>query len=179
MRLPKILQPIVRKINKALNEWSKYGVKNNDVRYAESLLASFHESEHKKLKRDDRINARMKLDADAMLEYIDIIETIGNMDIYMGDIYDKGIMERFEKAQGKRGIDTLQDYINFIDDINTFKSENVISSILSWYQYNDLQWQNAKYGSMSDTELDHYILETYYDKGITHEPLYEFVLSNI
>lgn len=179
MRLPKVLQKFTRKINKALDEWRKYGVSNNDVRYAESLLASFHETEGKKLKKDDRINARMNLTQDAMDEYIDLIVTISEMDIFMGDIYDEEIMKRFEKAKGKHGIDNLQDYIDFIDDKNTFMKENVISSVLSWYEYEELKYQNMKYGNLTQDELDKKILEVYYDKGFKGEELYDFIFENI
>lgn len=179
MRVPKVWQKVTRLINKALNEWDKIGYKPNDVRYAESMIAAFHETYDKKLKQDDRLNNRMSLSADQMDEYIEMVQTISDMEIFAGDFYDEDIIKKWETAQRNTEFNDIRDYVAFIDDVNIYKKEKLIASVISYYKYNEIQEIGIKYSNMSENDINQFIIDAYMSTGYQGDQLYEFIIKNI
>lgn len=185
MKIPEYMRKEVNAINRALNEWDKMGIDNNDVRYARSLISAYHEEFGKQLKQDDKFNTRINLTGEQMQQYVDLIVTVSNMDIFLGDKEEwkpylkKDFMQKFDKVKGKYGINTLQDYVNFIDRKNRFMDERLLSSVLSYYQYENLITWGVGYGAKSKQEVDDMILKAYSEHGFEGEDLHDFIIKQL
>lgn len=179
MAFIKEYKKLFREINKNLNEWNKLGSKPNEVRYAESLLSAFYESIGKSPKVDDRFNLRIKYTEEQQEELEEIAQAVANFDnIEPTTLYDKKFIEKFKKAKGKADINTIEDYVKFIDRKNIFEQERLLSSVLSWYEYNELL-KRTKDKDLTSDDLNSMIVNTYKRKGLQHDTLYEYIYRKL
>lgn len=207
-RLGTELKSLVRVINQALNEWDGLGVKPNEVRYAEDLIEDFNEWTGKPPKQSDRLSNRKKYTEEQIDELKDIALSLAEKKIVVEQYYsdefisnyekakndEKSINNlqdyinsfesRFEKAQGKRGIETMSDYISFINQKDIFLKEKLIASVMSYYDYKDIQEKYRRVKSkrkkpVTDEEINNYIIKQYNKKGYVGNDLYEFIYKKI
>lgn len=207
-RLGTELKSLVRVINQALNEWEGLGVKPNEVRYAEDLIEDFNEWTGKPPKQSDRLSNRKKYTEEQIDELKDIALSLAEKKIVVEQYYsdefianyekakndEKSINNlqdyidsfesRFEKAQGKRGIETMSDYISFINQKDIFLKEKLIASVMNYYDYKDIQEKYRRVKSkrkkpVTDEEINNYIIKQYNKKGYVGNDLYEFIYKKI
>ena len=173
-------------LNKTLDDWKGKG-RSNAVRMVESELKDFYESIGKNPKQENRFNTRLKLTEEQAEELYSIAQQALESDIYFEDyeykyegfdkIEEKDI-KKFESLEGRYGIDTFQDFIDFTDMMKRFKNDRLMNSILSSSQYASLVRQAESHG-MDEDELEEHIYFEYSLQGIEYDDLYEFIYKNI
>lgn len=207
-RLGTELKSLVRVINQALNEWEGLGVKPNEVRYAEDLIEDFNEWTGKPPKQSDRLSNRKKYTEEQIDELKDIALSLAEKKIVVEQYYSDEFISnyekakennndinnlqdfidsfesRFEKAKGKRGIETMSDYISFINQKDIFLKEKLIASVMNYYDYKDIQEKYRRVKSkrkkpVTDEEINNYIIKQYNKKGYVGNDLYEFIYKKI
>lgn len=166
---------LFREVNKVLDEWEQYDAKPNVIRQIENQLEQFYDWADKNPKHNDRFNTRMKFNSDQLDELRDIATGILDDDLAFDP---EGLYEKFQKAQGKHGIDTFEDYIEFLDQKEIFAKENVISSSMSYYEYEKLM-QRAENKDVSKEDLNEMIEVAYLRDGLKGDVLYEFIYKNL
>lgn len=174
--MPKISEDykkLFRKLNRVMNEWNNISLKPNDVRKAENQLEQFYDWMGKDIKNPYRFNLRVKYNQDQLDELQRIASSIVNDDIYFEDFNKK-----FKKARGKHGIQSLEQYIDFIEKKNRFNDMAFNSSALSYYQYERLL-NRAQSAGLSQEQLDKRIYRYYKKTGFKKEKLYEYVYKRI
>lgn len=181
MALSKEYKTLMKELNKALDEWEKLNVKPNEVRQAEHMLEMFYDWSGKKPKDTARFSTRLKLTEEQQDEFEQMAQSFADMEIFASDYYDEPFMKAFEKVRGRYGINTIEEYRDYVDRKDRFRDERLISSILSWYEYKKLkQRYSKKYKrEVSESELNELIKSIYFDTGKEHDDLYEFVYKNM
>lgn len=170
---------LFRFLNKFIRKWNKYGGKPMILRKYENLLEQFYEWSGKTPKEDNVFNLRVKLNEDQQDEFFDIAYSFAQeieedtLRYDPDDLYGK-----FLKAQGKHGIETLQDYVDFIDQKTIFSKEQVISSSMSYYEYEKLM-ERARTKGVSQETLNQDITRMYLIEGLKGDALYEFIYKNL
>lgn len=170
-------------INKELDKWDEYNLKSNEINMYKQMIEEFYQKTGKNPKNRDRFSTRIKLSAEDEEEFADMAISFGlspltNVDTYinMYDLetadliqlanYDKPInIDAFTKMKENypEFIADIQDYIHFFDSINLFKSDKLLTSILSSEQYVNL----LEYGRDDITETDVYdLIKKFYNKEI-------------
>lgn len=173
-------------LNKTLDDWKGKG-RSNDVRMIESELKDFYKSIGKSPKYEDRFNTRLKLTEEQADELYGIAKQALNSDIYYEEweerfegyeeLTDEEV-EHFQRIQGKYGVETFQDFVDFYESMNRFKTDRVMTSILSSSQYASLIRQAEEKG-MDEDELEGRIYFEYKLQGIENDELYEFIYKSI
>lgn len=181
MAFLKEFKALFKRINEELEKWDFLGVKPNEVRHAEHMLEMFYDWVGKKPKDNTRFNTRLKLTNDQQDELEEIALSFADMEIYSDNYYDESFMKAFEKVKGRYGINTIEQYRDYVDAKDRYRDERLISSILSWYEYEKLkQKYSKKYKrEVSESELNELIKSIYFDTGKEHDDLYEFVYKNL
>lgn len=174
---------LMNAINKDLDEWEEYNLESNETNMYMTMLDDFYSKIGKNPKRRNRFSTRLKLTPEQEEELVDMAISFGlsdktNLDNYinMFDVdtvdlmsianYDKPInIDAFTKMKENypEFIEDIQDYIHFFDSINLFKSDKLLTSILSSDQYVNL----LEYGRDDITETDVYdLIKKFYNKEI-------------
>ena len=176
----------LNQLNKVLDDWKGKG-RSNDVRMIESELQEFYESIGKNPKQENRFNTRLKLTEEQADELYNIAQQAMESDIYYEEWESKfeGYEEltdedvtKFESLEGKYGIETFQHFVDFYEKMNRFKTDRVISSVLSSSQYASLARQ-AEENGMDEEELEERIYFEYSLQGLEQDDLYEFIYKSI
>lgn len=205
--MSKELRTLVNAVNRALDEWDRYGVKPNDVRIAENNIEQFYDWMGREPKRNNRLSPRMKYTDEQIDEIKELALSLADRKIvreqYFSDAFieryekikdEKGYNDlndyiqdfkpRFEKAKGKRGIESMDDYIDLINQKEIFVQEKLIASVMNYYEYKDIQekYRRAKKNRrkpVTDEEINNYIVKQYNKKGYVGNELYEFIYRHI
>ena len=166
---------LFKEVNKLFKDWNKYGYAPNGVRQAQNQLEQFYEWANKKPKNNDLISTRMKFTDDQLDELTEIAKSVLDSDINFDPdaLYDK-----YQKAHGKHGIYSFEDYIDFLDQKEIFSKEKVISSSMSYYEYEKLL-QRATKKKVSRETLDDMIEHEYMINGLKGEDLYDFIYKSL
>lgn len=181
MALSKEYKSLMKELNNALDEWEQLNVKPNEVRQAEHMLEMFYDWSGKKPKDTARFSTRLKLTEEQQEELEQIAQSFVDMEIFASDYYDEPFMKAFEKVRGRYGINTIEDYKNYVDAKDRFRDEKLIASIMSWYEYEKLKQRFSRKHKreVNESELNEIIRKAYFNTGKEQDELYEFVYKNL
>ena len=195
----KYIRDLFNQLNEAMNDWDKAGFTSNDLKLFQDKLEDFYSKNNMNVAHTDRFSWQKEMTQEQADELFDLAESMAqddyvyletyqdmlNMDyedIGTQSTYDKINLEAFLKIseQHQNSVQTLEDYINFIDRMNNYKNNAMLSSILSSDQVAELyslgSWQDLTDDQIETiiyTELE---LTT---KGQTGDVLYNAVLEAI
>ena len=181
MALSKEYKSLMKELNKALDEWEKLNVKPNEVRQAEHMLELFYDWSGKKPKDTARFNTRLKLTEEQQDELEQIAQSFVDMEIFASDYYDEPFMKAFEKVKGRYGINTIDEYRDYVDAKDRYRSEKIVTSVIGWYKYDKLKQRYSKSFNeqVSEEDLNELLTNVYLATGKEKEDLYEFIYKNI
>lgn len=151
-------------VREEIDKWDDLGYKPNIINNAEKDLNDFFN------KHNEHDLSESEAD-----ELNDILDNIQRQD-YKLDSFEA----KFEKAKGKRDINTIEDYAEFVDKKTVFENEILSSSKLSYYDYEELQ-KKAKKTDRRRTwnSIDKMIEKAYLDTGKTGDDLYDYVYDKV
>lgn len=183
-------------LNNLMDEWDDKGVTSNNLNLFRDKLEDFYERNNLKVKNTDRFSWQKGMTEDQAEELYNLAYQMGtdpysNMSTYedlldedFSDLgtqtaYDSINLDAFQKiSEQYSNINTFQDYVNFIDRMNNFKSNALLSSILDSNQVAELyalgSWQN-----LSDEDVNNIIAFEYSMSGKTGDKLYNTILEAI
>ena len=181
MAFLKEFKALFKRINEELDKWDYLGVKPNEVRHAEHMLEMFYDWVGKKPKDNTRFNTRLKLTNDQQDELEEIALSFADMEIYSENFYDEPFMKAFEKVKGRYGINTIEQYRDYVDAKDRYRSEKIVSSVIGWYKYDKLKQRYSKSfkQQVSEEDLNELIEVVYLATGKEKDDLYEFIYDNI
>lgn len=195
----KYIRDLFNQLNEAMNDWDKAGFTSNDLKLFQDKLEDFYSKNNMNVAHKDRFTWQKEMTQEQADELFDLAESMAqddyiyletyqdmlNMDyedIGTQSTYDKINLEAFSKIseQYPDSVQNLEDYVNFIDRMNNYKNNAMLSSILSSDQVAELyslgSWQDLtdeQIETIIYTELE---LTT---KGQTGDVLYNAVLEAI
>lgn len=195
----KYIRDLFNQLNEAMNDWDKAGFTSNDLKLYQDKLEDFYNKNNMNVAHNDRFSWQKDMTQEQADELFDLAESMAqddyvyletyqdmlNMDyedIGTQSTYDKINLEAFSKIseQYPDSVQNLEDYVNFIDRMNNYKNNAMLSSILSSDQVAELyslgSWQDLtdeQIETIIYTELE---LTT---KGQTGDVLYNAVLEAI
>lgn len=176
--MAKLREPIaeyMEKINDVLNDWEDLAYKPNSINQVEEMLERFYNDNNIEVDDSGRFNTDVQLTEQQAEELLAIADKASDMDIYLEDFESK-----FDKAQGKQGIETLEDYAVFVDDKTAFENSVIGSSKMSYYEYEDLL-KTARNKSKWYTEdrVNKMIENAFLNKGKTGDELYDYMFKKL
>ena len=193
----KEVRDLYRALNAQLNEWAAEGMTSNDVRLFEGMLSDFYDKYDLSVKNKARFTWQKNMTQDQVDELFQIaqqmaddpytdLETYKEMeeegweDIGTQNTYDKINLDAFQKINDQLGgyIDDLQDYVDFIDNMNNFKSNALLSSILESNQVAEL-YALGSWQALDESEVNRLIAMEYNATGKTGDRLYETIWEAI
>lgn len=173
--MTKETRALFNELNELFDDWEKYGTAPNGIRQAQNQLEQFYEWIGKEPKENDRFSTRMSFDEEQLDELRAIANSVLDSDL---NFDPDALYQKYQKAHGKHGIMSFDDYIDFLDGKEIFSKEKVISSSMSYYEYEKLL-QRATKKNVSRETLDEMITKEYLENGLKGEDLYEFIYKNL
>lgn len=161
---------LMEKINDVMDEWQDLDYKPNSITQIEDTLERFYKDNNIDTYDVGRFDTDLELSEEQINELADIADMAQKQDIYLEDLESK-----FEKAQGKADIETLEDYAKFIDNKTEFEDSILSSSKMSYYEYEDLMKHALKDKRRNEASVNKMIIEAYTKKGLEGSVLYDFV----
>lgn len=176
--MAKLREPIaeyMEQINDVLNDWEDLAYKPNSINQVEEMLERFYNDNNIEVDDSGRFNTDVQLTEQQAEELLAIADKASDMDIYLEDFENK-----FVKAQGKHGIETLENYAEFVDDKTAFENSVIGSSKMSYYEYEDLL-KTARNKSKWYTEdrVNKMIENAFLNKGKTGDELYDYMFKKL
>ena len=174
----KISKPVaefMEQLNEVMNEWEGLEYKPNSISQIEDALERFYTDNNIDTYDVGRFDTNLRLTEEQINELSDIAQMAQNKDIYLEDLENK-----FQSAQGKQGIETLEDYARFIDDKTAYEDSVIGSSKMSYYEYEDLL-KTARNKSKWYTEdrVNKMIENAFLNKGKTGGELYDYMFNKL
>lgn len=162
-------------LNDVMNEWENLAYKPNSINQAEEMLQRFYEDNNIETNDTGRFDTDLSLTEEQINELYDIADSIQKKDIYLEDFEDK-----FQSAQGKQGIETIEDYAEFVDDKTEFENSVIGSSKMSYYEYEDLlKTASNKSKWYTKDRVDKMIENAFLNKGKTGGELYDYMFNKL
>ena len=195
----KYIRDLFNQLNEAMNDWDKAGFTSNDLKLFQDKLEDFYSKNNLQVAHNDRFTVQKGMtqeQADELFDiaiamadddyiYLDTYQDMLNMDyedIGTQSRYDKINLEAFSKIaeQHPDSVQDLEDYVNFIDQMNNYKNNAMLSSILSSDQVAEL-YSLGSWHDLTDEQIETIIyteleLTTH---GQTGDVLYNTVLEAI
>ena len=176
--MAKLTQPIaefMEKINDVMNDWEDLAYKPNSINQVEEMLGRFYNDNNIEVDDNGRFNTDVQLTEQQAQELLDIANKASDMDIYLEDFENK-----FDKAQGKQGIETLENYAEFVDDKTAYEDSVIGSSKMSYYEYEDLlKTASNKSKWYTEDRVNKMIENAFLNKGLTGNDLYDYMFSKL
>ena len=195
----KYIRDLFNQLNEAMNDWDKAGFTSNDLKLYQDKLEDFYNKNNMNVAHNDRFSWQKDMTQEQADELFDLAESMAQDDyVYLEtyqdmlnmDYEDIGTQSTYDKInleaisniseQYPDSVQNLEDYVNFIDRMNNYKNNAMLSSILSSDQVAELyslgSWQDLtdeQIETIIYTELE---LTT---KGQTGDVLYNAVLEAI
>ena len=183
-------------LNNLMDEWDDKGVTSNNLNLFRDKLEDFYERNNLKVKNTDRFSWQKGMTEDQAEELYNLAYQMGTdpysdmstyedlLDEDFSDLgsqttYDSINLDAFQKiSEQYSDINTFQNYVDFIDRMNNFKSNALLSSILDSNQVAELyalgSWQN-----LTDEDVNNIIAFEYSLSGKTGDKLYNTILEAI
>ena len=177
MKLNAETRELFKAVNESLKKMKKEGIETDATRELKQELELFYKEAGKDIKNKDRINLNVKLDETQQEQFNAMIMNIAENTQQLD--YER-LMEGFnnQPEDARFHFDNVQDYADFIDRMNRFKNDRMLSSILSSSQIQELA-QYGKTQGISDDEIEDFIAQEYSMSGRTGDDLYNKILDTI
>ena len=174
-KLNKPIADYMEQLNDVMNDWQDLAYKPNSIKQVEEMLSRFYENNNIEVDDNGRFNTDVQLTEQQAQELLDIANKASDMDIYLEDFENK-----FDKAQGKQGIETLEDYAEFVDDKTAYEDSVIGSSKMSYYEYEDLL-KTARNKSKWYTEdrVNKMIENAFLKTGKSGGELYDYMFNKL
>lgn len=176
--MAKLREPIaeyMEKINDVLNDWEDLAYKPNSINQVEEMLERFYNDNNIEVDDSGRFNTDVQLTEQQAEELLAIADKASDMDIYLEDFENK-----FDKAQGKQGIETLENYAEFVDDKTAFENSVIGSSKMSYYEYEDLlKTAHNKSKWYTEDRVNKMIENAFLNEGKTGDELYDYMFKKL
>ena len=151
-QLPKYMINKARRVNKLIDQWEAAGLTTNDLEQAKVLLEKFYTDADKTVKDPDRASEKIRLSKRDKEEYNNLLNYIlydDNLDISKRTLKNQAIRAEWDDPKYEQAYETTksiykgvikdeQDYINFIDRMNRYSNNRVVSAYLSSKQIADI-----------------------------------------
>lgn len=174
-KISKPLAEFMEQLNDVMNEWEDLAYKPNSINQAEEMLQRFYEDNNIETNDTGRFDTDLSLTEEQINELYDIADAIQKKDIYLEDFEDK-----FNSAQGKQGIETLEDYAEFVDDKTAYEDSVLGSSKMSYYEYEDLlKTASNKSKWYTEERVNKMIENAFLKTGKTGGELYDFMFNKL
>lgn len=174
-KLTEVQAEFMEKMNDVLNDWEDMSYKPNAVKQVEDTIKRFYDNNNIEVRDDGRFDTNIELESESQLEEMtNIAQMSYNQDIWLDDLESK-----FEKAQGKHGLQTMEDYTRFIDAKTKFENSVLSSSKMSYYEYEALQKKASKDKRRNPKSTDRMIEDVFLKKGLTGNDLYDYVYKRL
>lgn len=197
----KEVRDLFNALNKQMREFDAEGLTSNDLNLYRDMLEKFYKDNNLDVKHPDQFTTQKLMTEEQAAELFDIAYQMANdpytdLDTYkeMMEVaesdwtdvndndqtkYDKINMDAFQKITERYGnVQTTQDYVDFIDRMNNFKSNALLSQILESDQIAEL-YSIGSWQGLSDDDIDKIIAMEYSMTGRTKDRLYETILEAI
>ena len=198
-RSSKTFRQLMRRANKRLTMFGRNNVTSNSVRLYQNLIKSFNKKYG--ISGDNTFNINKWYTKEEQKEIRALIKSIymdpetslrewkktyrkikdNKIDEYhITEDEDKQQLINlnfFQKIDEKFGIEDLQDYIEWSDTMNRFKSSDIIGKILDSDQYEDLVSLADDTGYSEEFNIDELIIDEYKKTGKTFVSLYNHVFD--
>ena len=197
----KEVRDLFNSLNKQMREFDAEGLTSNDLNLYRDMLEKFYKDNDLDVKHPDQFTTQKMMTQEQADELFDIAYQMANdpytdlgtykdmMDMSNADWsevndndqtkYDKINMDAFQKITERYGnINTTQDYVDFIDRMNNFKSNALLSQILDSDQVAEL-YSLGSWQGLSAEDIDSIIAMEYSVSGRTKDRLYETILEAI
>lgn len=177
MKLNAETKELFKAVNESLKKMKKEGIETDATRELKQELELFYKEAGKDIKNKDRINLNVKLDETQQEQFNSMIMNIAENTQQLD--YER-LIEGFQNQpeDARFHFDNVQDYADFIDRMNRFKNDRMLSSILSSSQIQELA-QYGKTQGISDDDIEEFIAQEYSMSGRTGEDLYNKILDTI
>ena len=177
MKLNAETRELFRAVNESLKKMKKEGIETDATRELKQELEIFYKEAGKDIKNKDRINLNVKLDETQQEQFNAMIMNIAENTQQLD--YER-LIEGFQNQpeDARFHFDNVQDYVDFIDRMNRFKNDRMLSSILSSSQIQELA-QYGKTQGISDDDIEEFIAQEYSMTGRTGDDLYNKILDTI
>lgn len=176
--MAKLTAPIaefMEKINDVLNDWQDLAYKPNSINQVEEMLDRFYTDNNIEVSDSGRFDTDVQLTEQQAEELLSIADKASDMNIYLEDFENK-----FDKAQGKHDIETIEDYAEFVDNKTQFEDSTLSSSKMSYYEYEDLlKTARNKSKWYTEVRVNKMIENAFLKKGKTGSELYDYIFKKI
>lgn len=159
-------------LNSVLDEWQDLAYKPNAVNQIVDTLERFYKDNNIDANDVGRFDSDIIATQEQIEELYDIAKMASEKDIYLEDFEEK-----FEKAQGKADIETLEDYAEFVDNKTQFEDSVLSSTKMSYYEYEDLMEHALKDKRRTEKSVNDMIVQAFTEKGKTGSDLYDYIWS--
>lgn len=173
-KVSKAVSELFEALNDVLNDWEDLDYKPNAVKQVEDMLDRFYNQNMLEVRDSGRFDTDVSLTTEQENELYDIAQHAVNEDIYLEDFEKK-----FESAQGKHGLETIEQYSEFIDEKTRYEDSILSSSKMTYYEYEALQKKASKDKRRTSKGTDKMIRDAFLDKGLTGSDLYDYVYKRL
>lgn len=192
----KYIRDLFLGLNREMDLWDKKGLSSNNLNIFKDMIKDFYEKNNMKVKNKERFSWQKNMTEEQSDELFDIAYSMGMNpytdistyeDMMNGSIeefgtqdrYDTINMDAFKKITEQYGqVNTMQDYIDFIDRMNNFKNNALLSSILDSDQVAEL-YSLGHWADLDAATIDNLIAVEYSMTGKTKDRLYQTILEAI
>lgn len=183
-------------LNKLIDEWDDLGFSSNNMNLYQDMLEDFYEKNELKVKYKDKFSWQKKMTPEQAEELFDIAYKMASDPYVDPDTYQKMMDQDFDELGEQTKYDTinvdafskisdrfadvstLQDYVEFIDRMNNFKNNALLSSILDSNQVAEL-YTLGTFQELDEETVNNIIAMEYSMSGKTGDRLYETILEAI
>ena len=177
MKVSREYKDMFNSINQSLDSFDKSGIHSNASELMKNEISNFYASIGKDVKNDERINLNVKLTDEQQEQFNSMILNMAQDEQQLD--FDK-IIEGFknQNPDNQFYFDNIQDYVNFIDNMNKYKSSSSLSSIFSSDQWQALNSYGQSKGFLED-DIENIIWTTYSETGLTYDSLYNEIMNTM
>ena len=174
-------------MNKQIEKWNEKGLTGNAIRLFQHNIELFNWDvgiDSDLFVPNMPMNKNILDEAKELLKYYEENQSELNVDYYI-DLFDKmqsdaptndNRLKNLRELKDRFDIDTVQKTIDFIDNMEAYKTNALIHDILSSEQYELLQDRGMSLGMESNT-VDDIIVKQYNETGFIFNNLYNIVFD--
>lgn len=169
---------IINEARDRMMEWNAYDYDEQPeaVKQYRDILEDFYDRNNNNPSDTSNFNSRVKLSRDAEEELTDIATAFLNDRATDTDYYEEFFSRERANWRKRMGIKNMDDLVNWLDRMERYKNDALLSAILDSEQIAELHKEADKKG-MSEEKLYETIMDNYKKTG--EEDLYNVVWNEI
>lgn len=166
-----------RTLNRRLNQWDDEGLENNLVKETRENLELFYDKYG--IETDDNYFAtNIHLSPEAEEEFERIMDAFGDKAGSSVNEMKRKYEEQSDEFKERFGVESMEDYIEFTDNMKNAMSNEMIKDIISSEEIAEL-YSIASNRQISADDVDYMLMMEYQSGGKTFESLYNQILGAI